>query len=146
MLTTRQLQALCIMAREAYENLRGLGLEERGFDAWRHEVCRQVTGKESFKAVGNAEYGRLRGRFAAMAGRRSAERTEGKRVDNSIRQLRWLVQKEVDAAGLEVDYVRRISADKFRQEDLRKLDKRQLQQLLYTIRNRTKNQRYGPEV
>lgn len=137
-ITPTQLKALAATARKAYDHLRELDLTDDSFDVWRKRMLRNATGLTSFKGVSQETYHRAISIFKACLGEGQAERETSPRVDNPLRQARWWLQKTVDDYDFDRDYVVNLSADKFKVEDLRLLDRNQIWQLVYTLRNRAK--------
>lgn len=75
-LTKKQIQALVITARQAFDHLESFGLIEvegktktARLDAWRAEVCKQVTGRKSFRELRNSHYRPLRAELLKLAGK-----------------------------------------------------------------------------
>lgn len=75
-LSRKQIQALAIEARVAYDHLDAYDLIEEEaktktarFNLWRANLCEKVTGKRSFRELRNDHYRPLRAQFLVLAGK-----------------------------------------------------------------------------
>lgn len=76
-LSINQIKALAIEARIAFDHLETYDLiEEEGktktarFDAWRANICKDITGKKSFREICNDDFRPLKAEFLKLAGRK----------------------------------------------------------------------------
>jgi hypothetical protein len=63
-----QKAALCILAREAYEHRFGVIVDEKAFEAWRHEQQLAACGCDSLRFAGQEHYRPLLAHFLNLKG------------------------------------------------------------------------------
>jgi len=138
----KQRSSLAIIAGQAYDYQCAKGLLSGiSADEWRREEVERLTGYAGLTQCPAQFYNKLASHFSDLAGRADAalnhllrESTEPKR------QAEAVLLRELSKAGLPLNYAESISRDKFQCAVL-DCDTRQLWQLIYTVRNRSKAKR-----
>ena len=95
-LTKAQVRDLILAAQTAWKVQRKLGLADEPFDAWRKAALHDACGRQSFRDVRQAEYGRVLRMLLELAGRKPASRpaaVKPPRVDEATR-ARWALDQE----------------------------------------------------
>ena len=160
-LSKNQLITLNILIKEAFEyQQRHHATDDLNVHEWRHEQCAKCVGQPRLSKCNNSHYRKLKAHFEVMAGRGSFNNiilagtpTTGSAPDDTYQNRQIKVKLIFDSllehgrrmtmAGkgeqcITAVYVETIARSKFKlaQVDLHKLTARQLDQLLYTVRNR----------
>jgi hypothetical protein len=160
-LSKNQLITLNILIKEAWSfQERHHATDGMNLTEWRHEQVQKLLGKSGLSACVNADYRKLKSHFEVMAGRGSFNNiilagtpTRASHPQDTYQNRQTKVKlifdcllahgKAMAAMGREDEcitavYVEAIARAKFKltQVELHKLTAQQLDQLLYTVRNR----------
>jgi hypothetical protein len=138
-----EVQRLIHAARSAWAAQRGLGLTDDAFDPWRKAALWDAVRRDSFRALGQREYGQALAHFAVLSGQRApaaARREAGPEADRRRAEhvLREACAEVADAFGgteRALTYARALLA-RIHRADLHTATARQLWQVMYTLRNR----------
>lgn len=148
-LTAEQRQRLARCARRAYDCQAELGLTgEAAFDAWRHEVVREATGRAGLRELTQREYGPVMARLIELAGG-SPSRREWHAAAKPLHRddadrARHALKDECDAlaesfgGAAQADAYATSLLSRIHRTDWMSATARQLWQVLFTLRNRAR--------
>jgi len=145
-----EVRRLILAANRAWREQRRLGLTEDGFDAWRRGALWDAVRRDSFRALGQREFGAALGHFEKLAGddgswqgrfnRRVAGREAGGEGDRG--RAEWKLRRECErldavfgGAGSALAYAEALLRQIHR-TSLCDAEAKQIWQTLFTLRNR----------
>lgn len=124
--------------REAFELINADLSATKCFEAWRHFEQGKACGVQSLRECTQAHYLRLKAHFEALGGRLvQARRTLNREAGSDARIALYKLREVLKTAALDEAYAATICRTKYRTE-LGHASAKQLWDLFYTIRNRTK--------
>ncbi len=144
-LSNDQKANLSILARRAYDRHREVGLADGSFDEWRHAECRAASGGRigGFREAMQRDYRLLRGHFANLAGDGATaiqDAIHGDSDEADRGQARAILRRECRRRGHAFpEYPASICRTQYKC-GLDEASAKQLWSLIYTVRNRKKNQ------
>ncbi|MCX6901709.1 MAG: hypothetical protein NT105_23770 [Verrucomicrobia bacterium] len=130
---------LCILAREAFEEVYGRPAASQGeLDDWRHTQQMFACGYTSLRGATQREYKLIEGRFLMLKGNAAAARRAEERVATEpIRLAMFKLRESLRERGLHESYAAAICRRQFKCS-LAEATERQVWCLVYTVRNRRK--------
>lgn len=142
-LTDGQKARICIVANQAAKKQGVTGWRE--VSAWRREQQLQHFGLKSLTAAAQDQYADIKAHFEALAGETGrAFSTALRGQDNDRRIARWHLNKALAAAKLSPAYAQAICKNQFHCT-LDEASKKQLWNLVYTVKNRGKAKQIAEE-
>lgn len=144
-LSPLQIKALIAEARKAFAHV-GAQARARGeawddskesFDQFRHRQVFEACGQPGLSKAANDHFNLIKARFLTL------QAEDGRALEAILRagserprQLTVLIERELARAGLPETYANSIAQDRFGIAHLEDLAESQLEQLLFTVRNR----------
>jgi len=145
-ITAKQVRALVITAKKAYEHQGSLGLIGPGetFDAWRKTVLIDISPYPticSFRLIKQRDYRRINGHFRALGGLKADASPE---TNDEARRARWRLNRELedlaDVFGGKAEAERYAAAIAWDQckRPLDQLEAEEAWRIIFTLRKRAK--------
>jgi len=133
------------MARRAYDYLRAKGqLGGITADDWRKHEVERLTGFSGLTQCGADSYNQLAAHFSTLAGEDGeALRFILRGESNSVRQLRVVITRLLERAGLHPQYAEAVAIDRWK-KPVEDLNEGELKQLLFTLSNRARSKARKP--
>lgn len=151
MISSEEVRRLVLAANRAWREQRRLGLTEQGFDAWRRGALWDAVRRDSFRSLGQREFGAALGHFERLAGgdpdtwdgrfnRGVAEREAS--GDGDRRRAEFVLRRECrqydplfGGQGCATAYAVRL-LEKIHRTSLPRATSRQIWQTVFTLRSR----------
>lgn len=132
--------------REAFELINSDLSATKCFEAWRHFEQGKACGVQSLRECTQAHYLRLKAHFESLGGRLvQARRTLNREAGSDARIALFKLREVLKTAGLDEAYAATICRSKYRTE-LGHASAKQLWDIFYTIRNRSKKKSAPPRA